>query len=275
MKNRIIIQVVRGIFLRILLLGDIFGRPGRDMVRDTLPKIREEYRPDLVIANGENAAGGFGLTKRVAEELFSLGIHVLTSGNHIWDKKEIYPYLDEEARLLRPYNYPPGVPGNYLYYAKVNDQKVAVINLIGRVFMGDYDCPFRAFDNLYDEIKLQTDIVVVDFHAEATSEKQALGWYLDGKASIVVGTHTHVPTADERLLPGGTAYITDLGMCGPLNGVLGVQREPVINKFLNQLPTRFIVAKGSVQLCGIIVDVDNKGKSQKVSRVYFEKTQCE
>jgi len=257
--------------LRVLLLGDICGRPGREMVKEMLPVIRQEYGPDLVIANGENAAGGFGLTEKVAEELFKLGIDVLTSGNHIWDKKEIYPYLDANPRVLRPANYPPGVPGHYVYYAQVGTEKVAVINLIGRVFMGDFDCPFRKIDELLAETALHTQISIVDFHGEATSEKQAFGWYVAGRVSVVAGTHTHVPTADERVLPGGTAYVTDLGMCGSMDGILGMQREPIITKFLNQLPTRFSVARGNRHLCGVIADVDISGKAQKIVRIYYEK----
>ncbi|HHT36221.1 MAG TPA: TIGR00282 family metallophosphoesterase [Firmicutes bacterium] len=257
--------------MRVLLLGDICGRPGRDIVKEKLPEIRSTYQPDLVIANGENAAGGFGLTKKIAEELFGLGIDVITSGNHIWDKREIYPYLGAEARLLRPANYPPSVPGNYLYYAKVGEQKVAVINLIGRVFMGDFDCPFRKIDEILAETSSVTPISIIDFHGEATSEKQAFGWYVDGRASVVVGTHTHVPTADERILPGGTAYVTDLGMCGPMDGILGMQREPIIRKFTDQLPTKFSVAKGDRHLCGVLVDIDSSGKALKISRIYYEK----
>ncbi len=253
------------------MLGDICGRPGRDMVKEMLPEIRNTYHPDLVIANGENAAGGFGLTEKVAEELFRSGVHVITSGNHIWDKKEVYPYLDAEARLLRPANYPPEVPGNYVYYAKVGTEKVAVVNLIGRIFMGEYDCPFRCIDDLLEEISQQTQFIVIDFHGEATSEKQAFAWHVAGRVSVVVGTHTHVQTADERVLPGGTAYITDLGMCGPLNGILGMEREAIITKFINQLPTRFTVAKGDRQLCGVIVDIDTSGKAQKIVRIYYEK----
>ena len=258
--------------MRVLLLGDIFGRPGRDMIKEFLPQIQSEYHPDLVIANGENAAGGFGITQAVAEELFSLGIQVITSGNHIWDIRDVYPYLDAEARILRPANYPPNVPGNYRYFATVGEYKVAVVNLIGRVFMGDYDCPFRKIDELLSEINQVTPITIIDFHGEATSEKQAFGWYVAGRVSVVVGTHTHVPTADARILPGGTAYVTDLGMCGPLDGILGVQREPVINKFLSQLPAHFSVAKGDRQLCGVIVDIDAAtGKAEHIFRIYYEK----
>ncbi len=261
----------RRICLRVLLLGDICGRPGRDIVKEMLPVIRQEYNPDLVIANGENAAGGFGLTEKVAEELFGLGIDVLTSGNHIWDKKEIYPYLDLTPRLLRPANHPSGVPGHSIYYAQVGAREVAVINLIGRVFMGGFDCPFRKIDQLLTETAAHTSTIIVDFHGEATSEKQAFGWYVAGRVSVVAGTHTHVPTADERILPGGTAYVTDLGMCGSMDGILGMQREPIINKFLTQLPARFAVAKGNRQLCGVITDIDITGKAQKIVRIYYEK----
>lgn len=265
------ILLVRRIFLRILLLGDIYGRPGREMVREYLPEITTLYNPNFIVANGENSAGGFGITEKVAEELFGMGVNVITSGNHIWDKKEVYSYLDQEMRLLRPANYPPQVPGQYLYLTEVQGKSIAVINLIGRVFMGDYDCPFRRFDQVFAEINKETSIVIVDFHGEATSEKQAFAWYVDGRASVVVGTHTHVPTSDERILPRGTAYTTDLGMCGPLNGILGVDRDIVINRFLTQLPARFSVAKGPRQLCGVIVDIDVNGKAQKIFRIYYEK----
>lgn len=262
--------VVRRIFLRILLLGDIYGRPGRDMVKELLPQLDIQYTPNLVIANAENAAGGFGLTPKIAKELFAMGIDVITSGNHIWDQRDILSYIDHEPRVLRPANYPPGVPGNFLYYAKVGEQKVAVINLMGRVFMGDFDCPFRTIDEILEEVHQHTSFIIIDFHGEATSEKQAFAWYVAGKVSAVVGTHTHVPTADHRILPGGTAYTTDLGMCGPLNGILGVDREIIINKFLTQLPSRFSVAKGPRQLCGVIVDLDSAGKAKKINRLYFE-----
>ncbi|MGI6148339.1 MAG: TIGR00282 family metallophosphoesterase [Firmicutes bacterium] len=251
--------------MRVLLLGDIYGRPGRKIVAEYLPQLREEYQPDLVIANGENAAGGFGLTKATAEELFSLGIHVLTSGNHIWDQKEMLTYIDSEARVLRPANYPPGVPGQGVFIHR--EKALAVINISGRVYMDDFDCPFRAMDQILGNLPGYVKYTIVDFHAEATSEKLALGYYLDGKVSAVVGTHTHVPTADLRILPGGTAYVTDLGMCGPLNGVLGVDREQIIGKFLTQMPTRFHVAKGPVQLWGVVVELDERGQAVKVNRV--------
>ncbi len=253
--------------LRIIVLGDIFGNPGRKIVKDSLPKLRELHQPDVIIANGENAAGGFGLTKKVAEELFDLGIDVITSGNHIWDKKEVYPYLQQEQRVLRPANYPPGVPGSYVHYLPVGTETLAVLSLTGRVFMGDFDCPFRKFDQLYGEMSQQTRHIVVDFHAEATSEKIAFGWHVDGRASLVVGTHTHVATADQRLLDRGTGYVTDLGMCGPMDGVLGVERQPVIQKFLTQLPNRFTVASGRSQLNGVLAELDRKGKTTEIFRL--------
>ncbi len=253
--------------MRIILLGDIFGRPGRKIVKEALPQLREVYQPDVIVANGENAAGGFGLTKKVAEELFEMGIDVITSGNHIWDKKEVYPYLQEERRVLRPANYPPGVPGSFLHYLPVGTETLAVLSLTGRVFMGDFDCPFRKFDQLYAEMSQRTHHIVVDFHGEATSEKIAFGWYADGRASVVVGTHTHVATADQRILGRGTGYVTDLGMCGPVDGVLGVDRQVVIQKFLTQLPNRFTVAPGPSQLNGVFVELDRKGKTTEILRL--------
>jgi len=258
--------------LRILILGDVVGRPGRRIIKELLPEIERAHRPDLVIANGENAAGGFGLTKKVGEEIFAAGVDVITSGNHIWDKKEVYTYLQEEKRVLRPANYPPGVPGSYLHYISVETDTVAVLSLTGRVFMGDFDCPFRKFDQLYAEISQQTPHIVVDFHAEATSEKIAFAWHVDGRASVVVGTHTHVATADERVLDRGTAYITDLGMCGPTDGVLGVERQTVIQKFLTQLPARFDVASGPVGLNGLVVDIDRRGRATDLFRLSLQKS---
>ncbi len=256
--------------MRILLLGDICGRPGRRVLRDRLPQIRSDYGPDVVIANGENAAGGFGLTAKVAEELFEMGVHVITGGNHLWDQKEMVSYIAQEPRILRPANYPPGTPGNSLYFAPVNGQEVAVMSFIGRVFMGDFDCPFRRFDQLQRKAAERTPFIVVDFHGEATSEKQAFGWFADGRASVVVGTHTHVPTSDQRVLPAGTAFTTDLGMCGPRDGILGVERDAIIKKFRSQLPVRFTVAKGPMQLCGVFVVVDNAGRAESIKRIYLE-----
>ena len=251
--------------MRVLMLGDIFGRPGRQITAEFLPELQEQYQPDVIIANGENAAGGFGLTRAVADQLFALGIDVLTSGNHIWDHKEMLTYIAAEPRVIRPSNYPPGVPGRGVF---VDERRgLAVINLSGRVYMGDFDCPFRTVDLILENLPASVKCIIVDFHAEATSEKITMGYYLDGRVSAVVGTHTHVATADLRILPGGTAYVTDLGMCGPLDGVLGVDREPVLRKFLTQMPTRFAVAKGPAQLWGVLVDLDEQGRAVKVKRV--------
>ncbi len=231
----------------------------------------EEFAPDLVVANAENAAAGFGITPPLVEELLDLGIAVLTSGNHIWDKKEILPYLAErtEGRLLRPANYPGSTPGRGLFVGKTPQGiGYAILNLQGRVFMPVIDCPFRAADALLKQIPPEVKIRIVDMHAEATSEKLALGWYLDGRVTAVIGTHTHVPTADETVLPQGAAYLTDLGMSGPYDSVIGVEKEQVIQKFLNQLPTRFDVAKGDVRLCAALIDADpSTGRARAIERI--------
>lgn len=260
--------------MRILFIGDIFGRPGRTIVKERLPELVKEHAADLVIANGENAAAGFGITPPLAEELFEMGIDVLTTGNHIWDKREIVDYFQiadgnphsPARRLLRPANYPPGMPGSGMYEGQKNKVPYAVINLQGRIFMTSNDDPFRVADQLLKEIKAK--VVLVDIHAEATSEKISMGWYLDGRVTLVVGTHTHVPTADERVLPGGTAYITDVGMTGPYDSVIGVKKELVVAKFLNNMPTRFEAASGDVRLCAVVVDCDEtSGRSRSIQRV--------
>jgi hypothetical protein len=257
--------------MRILFIGDIFGQPGRRMVRDTLPLLREEYQPELVLANAENAAAGFGITPPLVEELLDQGIAVLTSGNHIWDKKEIYPYLrdHQDGRLLRPANYPADAPGQGLYVGKTAaGTGYAVINLQGRVFMPAIDCPFRKADALLGGIPPEVKIRLVDMHAEATSEKQAMGWYLDGHVTAVLGTHTHIPTADETILPGGTAYLTDIGMTGPYESIIGMERQAVIQKFLDQLPTRFEVAKGDVRLSAALLEADPEtGRALSIQRI--------
>ena len=257
--------------MRILFIGDIFGQAGRRMVRDTLPLLRKEFEPDLVLANAENAAAGFGITPPLVEELLDLNIAVLTSGNHIWDKKEIYPYLREhlDGRLLRPANYPEEAPGHGLYVGKTPaGVGYAVINLQGRVFMPAIDCPFRKADALLHGIPPEVKIRIVDMHAEATSEKQAMGWYLDGRVTAVLGTHTHIPTADETVLPQGTAYLTDLGMTGPYESIIGMERQAVIQKFLDQLPTRFEVAKGDVRLSAALLEADPQtGRALSISRI--------
>ncbi len=257
--------------MKIIFIGDIFGHPGRRMVKETLPKLVEEYVPDLVLANAENAAGGFGLTPGLVEELLDMGIAVLTSGNHIWDKKEILPYLrdHQDGRLLRPANYPAPAPGHGLYLGKTRaGLGYAVLNLQGRVFMPSIECPFRTADALLARIPAEYPIRIVDMHAEATSEKVAMGWYLDGRATAVLGTHTHVPTADEIVLPQGTAYVTDLGMTGPYDSVIGIDKRQIIEKFLSQLPARFEVAKGDVRLCGVLIEADAaSGRATSIQRI--------
>jgi hypothetical protein len=242
--------------MRVLVIGDVIGRPGRRIIQDRLPQLRQEHEIDFVVANVENAAAGFGVTPNVAHELLAMGIDVLTSGNHIFDKKEVFQIIDIEPRLLRPANYAPGVPGRGLWSGRSKGgHQVTVINLQGRVFMNPSDCPFRAADTLLQEFD-HRQIVIVDMHGEATSEKVAMGWYLDGRVSVVFGSHTHVQTADETILPGGTAYITDLGMTGPYDSIIGVQREQVMDRFLRGIPHKFEVAFGDVRLCGAIIAID-------------------
>jgi metallophosphoesterase (TIGR00282 family) len=260
--------------VRILFIGDIFGRPGRTIVREKLKHLVREHRIDLVLANGENSAAGFGITPSLAEDLFDLGIDVLTTGNHVWDKREIVDYfLAADAdphgparRVLRPANYASDLPGYGVYEGRKNDVPYAVINLQGRIFMASNDDPFRKADELLKQI--QAKIIFVDVHAEATSEKIALGWYLDGRVTALVGTHTHVPTADERVLPGGTAYITDVGMTGPYDGVIGVKKELVIGRFLNNMPVRFEPATDDARLCAVVVEADDAtGKAKSIQRI--------
>ena len=251
----------------ILAIGDIIGKPGRRAVSRLLPGIRQESGVDLVIANGENVAGGLGLTSATARELFDAGVDVLTSGNHIWAEKEIIPYLDGEMPILRPLNYPPGVPGRgYL----INSQAM-VVNLIGRTFMSNFDCPFRAMDKLLVEVKPKPPVIIVDFHAEATSEKMALGRYLDGRVSAVLGTHTHVGTIDAQLLPGGTAYVTDIGMTGPDDSIIGDDVEAVIHRFLTMIPYRLSVGKGKTIFNAILIRLDeDSGRAISIDRIYRE-----
>ena len=259
--------------MRILFIGDIFGRPGRTIVRERLKGIVEDRGIDLIVANGENAAAGFGLTPALADELFDLNIDVITTGNHVWDKRELIEYFQMEngnrgpaRRILRPANYPPEMPGRGMYQGRKEEIPYAVINLQGRIFMASNDDPFRVADNLLRNIDAK--IILVDFHAEATSEKVSLGWYLDGRVTAVIGTHTHVPTADERVLPQGTAYITDVGMTGPYDSVIGVKKELVIDKFLNGMPVRFEPATGDVRFCGVVIDSDEAtGKARSIERL--------
>jgi 2',3'-cyclic-nucleotide 2'-phosphodiesterase len=260
--------------LKILFIGDIFGRPGRTIVQEQLATLVRQHAVDLVIANGENSAAGFGITPALAEDLFDLGVDVITTGNHIWDKREIIEYFetangDEHGparRVLRPANFPPTLPGHGFYEGKKNGVPYAVINLQGRVFMASNDDPFRVADELLKQIKPK--IIFVDLHAVATSEKVSMGWYLDGRVTALVGTHTHVPTADERVLPGGTAYITDVGMTGPYDSVIGVKKEQIVARFLNNLPARFEAATGDVRLCAVVVDCDDvTGKARSIERL--------
>ncbi len=255
--------------MRLLMIGDIVGRSGRRAIKVNLRELKREFDLDLVIANGENAAGGNGITKDVAQELFSAGVDVLTMGNHVWNIKEAHEYIDRETRIIRPANYPPGTPGiGSNVFETRRGVKVAVVNLAGRVFLQPLDCPFRKIDEILIRIKEMAQVIVIDFHAEATSEKIAMGWYLAGKVSALVGTHTHVQTADERVLPGGTAYITDLGMTGPLNSVIGVKKEIVIEKFRTQLPQRFEVAPGPFQLNAVVIDIDDyTGEANSIQRI--------
>ena len=259
--------------MRVLFLGDIVGRPGRRAVKELLPSLYEEYDPHLVIANGENAAGGNGITRKTADEIFLSGVDILTMGNHVWDQKEVYDFIDEEDRIIRPANYPPDTPGRgYVITYSRDNSKVGIINLSGRVYLPALDCPFRMLDEILPIINKQTKVIIVDFHAEATSEKMALAWYADGRVSVVIGTHTHIQTADERILPGGTEYITDAGMTGPQNSILGVKVEAVLEKFLTQRPVRFEVASGPVQLNAIYLEIDNeKGITTTIKRIQVTK----
>lgn len=244
------------------------GAPGRLIVHDRLADVVTQREIDLVIANGENAASGFGITPRLAQELLNLGVAVITGGNHSWDRKEILEYLPHEPRLLRPANFPQGNPGNGTYVGTAkNGVKYAVLNLQGRVFMTQIDDPFRKADSELEKIPADVDFVLVDMHAETTSEKVAIGWYLDGRVTAVVGTHTHVATADERVLPQGTAYITDVGMTGPHSGVIGMDREGIIKKFLNGLPAKFDVASGDVQMNCVLVETDGDGPRNAAGRL--------
>jgi len=251
------------------MIGDIFARPGRRIVRETIDEIVKTHDVDFVIANAENAAGGFGLTRDICKELFGYGVHVLTGGNHTWDKREIMTVLEDDERVLRPHNYPPENPGSGVYVGKHDGVTIAVLNLQGRVFMPPTDCPFRSADRLIESVKDEADVILVDLHAEATSEKYAMAWYLDGRVSGLVGTHTHVPTADEGVFPEGMAYISDLGMTGPHRSIIGVNVEQSLGRFLNSRPSRFEAAKGDVRLNGVVIDVDEgSGQARGIQRIH-------
>ena len=254
--------------MRVLFIGDIVGSPGREIVRDRLADLVSQEKIDLVIANGENSASGFGITPKIVEELLKLGIEVISGGNHSWDRREIMEFMPYEPRLLRPANFPEGNPGSGMYVGTAkNGVKYAVINLQGRIFLPAIDDPFRKADELLASLFADVAFVLVDIHAETTSEKIAIGWYLDGRATAVVGTHTHVATADERVLPQGTAYITDVGMTGPHAGVIGMDRAGIVKKFLDGLPTRFEVAHGDVQMNAVLIESDDDGPRNNTGRL--------
>lgn len=255
--------------MNILVIGDIVGRPGREILKSMLSWVQTRYNIDFTIANAENAAGGRGITLDVKNELLGIGIDCLTMGNHVWDNKNIFSFIDDEPRLIRPINYPADCPGQGIHIFKAGfNKKIAVINASGRVFLPALDCPFRALDDTLQEIHTLVDYIIVDFHAEATSEKVAFGYYLDGRVSAVLGTHTHIQTADEKILPNGTAYITDLGMTGPIDSILGMEKQPIIERFLNARPSRFQVAEGAAQLQGVVLQVDEDSmKTINIERI--------
>ena len=257
--------------MRILFIGDIVGRPGRELVRRGLAALVEHHAVDLVIANAENAAAGFGITREIGDQILDWGVDVMTSGNHIWDKKEAIDYIGAEPRLLRPANYPAGVPGNGSYLARTEDgRSVGVINVMGRVFMLSIDDPFTVVLREIEAMRSRTQVIFVDFHAEATSEKIAMGWHLDGRVTALVGTHTHVQTADERILPRGTAYLTDVGMTGPHDSVIGVETEAALGRFLNAMPARFETATGNPRLNAVLVEADEKtGLATRIERLSY------
>ena len=249
------------------MIGDVVGRPGRRAVEQLLPGLRHKYELDLVIANGENAAHGLGITLDTAQELLNFGVNVITSGNHIWAKKEIIPYLNGELPIVRPLNFPPGAPGRGF----LSTGNALIVNLVGRVFMGEFDCPFRAMDSLLSEIEAEPNVIIVDFHAEATSEKVAMGRYLDGRVSAVLGTHTHVGTVDTCILPGGTAYVSDVGMVGPTDSVIGADADAVIHSFLTKMPHHLSVGKGRTIFDAMLVEVDEaSGKALNIQRIRQE-----
>lgn len=257
--------------MKVLLIGDIVGKTGRRMIQEHVPALIRSRGIDWVVANGENSAGGNGITHEVMDELLSSGIDVLTSGNHIFDKKEVFQFIDDVPTLLRPLNLPPGTPGHGYAVVSKNTYAIAVISLSGRAFMPfQYDDPFRAVDEVLEQLRNQVSVILVDFHAETTSEKAALVWYLDGKVSAVVGTHTHVQTSDERIFPGGTAFLTDLGMTGPRDSIIGVKTELVIQKMRTQMPVRFETAQGPGQFAALLVDIDpDSGRAASVERIFI------
>ncbi|MED4127223.1 MULTISPECIES: TIGR00282 family metallophosphoesterase [Shouchella] len=244
--------------MKILFIGDVVGSPGREMITEHIKGLKQEYKPTVTIINGENAAHGKGITEKIYKGFLAEGAQAVTLGNHSWDKKEIFSFIEDATALVRPANYPEGTPGVGYRIIQINQVKLAVINLLGRTFMNPVDCPFKKVDDILAEMNGEADVIFVDFHAETTSEKQAMGWYLDGRVSAVIGTHTHVQTADERILPQGTAYLSDVGMTGPLDGILGMDRHAVLHKFLTSMPVRFEVAEGKRQLNACIITINDK-----------------
>ena len=263
--------------MRILFIGDIVGKPGRDLVRRGLPALVDQHHVDLVVANAENAAAGFGITREVGDQILGFGVDVMTSGNHIWDKREALDYIGVEPRLLRPANFPAGVPGNGSYLARTADGRTAgIINVMGRVFMTALDDPFAVVLREIDAMRQRTRVIFIDFHAEATSEKIAMGWHLDGKVAAVVGTHTHVQTADERILPRGTAYLTDVGMTGAHDSIIGVEIEPALGRFLNAMPAKFETATANPRLNAVVIDADERtGLAADVERLSYSLAELE
>jgi len=254
--------------LNVLFIGDVVGNPGRRAIKELLPELKREYSIDFCIANGENAAGGSGITYVVAQELYKSGIDAITMGNHVWSKKEIFSFIESDTKIIRPANYPEGLPGKGSAVISNNNGKIGIINLMGRIYMEPVECPFRTADKEVEILKNSVRIIIVDMHAEATSEKTALAWYLDGKVSGVIGTHTHVQTADERILPFGTGFITDVGMTGPYEGIIGVKRNTVIEKFITFMPARFELEKGKIQLNAVVLEIDDStGKTIEMHRI--------
>ncbi|NTV89444.1 MAG: TIGR00282 family metallophosphoesterase [Clostridiales bacterium] len=251
--------------MKILFIGDIYGSPGRRATKEMMSVLKKDYSFDYCIANGENAAAGAGITHVIAQELYKYGVDALTLGNHAWSKREVLNFIDSDKKIIRPANFPAETPGRG---SMILDGRVGIVNVLGRVYMDYMDCPFRAAEAEINELKKKVKVVIVDMHAEATSEKAALAWYLDGRVSSVIGTHTHVQTADERILPCGTSYITDVGMTGPYDGIIGVDREIIIERFLKRMPVKFEVAAGSVQFNAVLLDIDeNNGKTLKITRI--------
>jgi metallophosphoesterase (TIGR00282 family) len=254
--------------MKVLFIGDIVGAAGRRALKEILPELKSKHNPDFIVINGENAAGGKGITGALANEFFDLGAHAITMGNHTWDNKDIFDVIDREPRLIRPANYPEGTPGEGTVTVKANGKELMVVNVMGRAFLPPLDCPFRTMDHLLDASNKRPKAVLVDLHAEATSEKIAMGWYLDGRVSAVVGTHTHVQTNDDQRLPNGTAYITDVGMTGSREGVLGMERDAVLTKFLTQLPVRFVADEGKYQFHAVLLDIDDAtGLSKSIQKI--------